>query len=323
MTRLNPKAWSSIWERPTLTTFVDLFPDNYDDAILDFWKARIRGESGHIVDLACGNGALVWICNDILNESSARTTITGIDIADIHPFEVLERNENDYPYVKFVGNASIENLPFEDSSVDHVISQYGVEYSDIERTVAEIGRVVTRTGKISLMLHDQDSVIVRNSIEYLDDIRRATHEIKIHDDFMILMDLYELNANVAETMKSAEYRSLIGEINRKAEVLRSITAAQKKPSPVKWYLALLNHALKEVPEQNVAEKRAKIAMARDTLIDHIERMEDLETAALSPQDHASLITRIEEQGFEITDNRKLMYEGKHHLGSVLAGERSG
>ena len=67
----DPKDWSLYWRRPTVTSFGDLFPENYDGAILEFWKTQLVGEFNHVVDIACGNGALTWLANEIINSRSA------------------------------------------------------------------------------------------------------------------------------------------------------------------------------------------------------------------------------------------------------------
>ncbi|MDH3978720.1 MAG: class I SAM-dependent methyltransferase [Gammaproteobacteria bacterium] len=121
-----------MWTRPTLTAFASSFQDNYDGPILEFWESQIIGDIGHVADLACGNGALTWIANDLLNKHESKTKVTGVDYAKINPFQVLERNPKDFPQVSFIGDTGVEKLPFADGSIDLVISQYGLEYSDLD-----------------------------------------------------------------------------------------------------------------------------------------------------------------------------------------------
>ena len=84
-----------------------MFPNNYDGSILEFWKRQLIGEFNHIVDIGCGNGALVWICNEILNQGSGKTHLTGVDFADISPFKALGR-EVKIMKGRFTGIESVE-----------------------------------------------------------------------------------------------------------------------------------------------------------------------------------------------------------------------
>ncbi len=72
MKQPDPQDWTRYWQRPTITSFGDMFPNNYDDTMLEFWQGQLTGELEHVVDVACGNGALSWIADDILNSDSLR-----------------------------------------------------------------------------------------------------------------------------------------------------------------------------------------------------------------------------------------------------------
>ncbi|MCK6371332.1 MAG: hypothetical protein L6Q83_08420, partial [Gammaproteobacteria bacterium] len=61
MKKLDIRYWGPFWRNPTITSFGKLFPDNYDGAMLEFWRRQVTADVADIVDLACGNGALTWI----------------------------------------------------------------------------------------------------------------------------------------------------------------------------------------------------------------------------------------------------------------------
>lgn len=324
MQKENIQAWSAVWRRPVLTTFVDLFPENYDDAILEFWQTELTERSGHVVDLACGNGALAWIANSLLNNDKANVQITGIDLADIDPFSVLQRKQDDHPNVRFIGNTSIESLPFADSSIDHVISQYGIEYSDLTKTIPEILRVLNVHARISLVLHHADSLILKNSFGDLEDIRFTACELALHDDLLLFLDLIEedIHAGGRDLRGHAEKRSLLmREIREKTRIANMKESSGRKGAPIHWYLSLLDHAMREVPDNRIDEKRAKIIWARDTLIDHIQRMDALKSAAMTDEDVDRLSQSLIENGFAIRHIKRLLYGDKEDIGVALSAAR--
>jgi ubiquinone/menaquinone biosynthesis C-methylase UbiE len=315
------KDWSIYWTRPTVTSFGNIFPENYDDAILEFWKTQLVGEFRHVVDVACGNGALTWIANDILNGGRRQTRITGVDFANISPFRTLQRNKKDYPSVRFMGNTPAETLPFRDGSIDMVISQYGVEYADLEKTIPELARVLTDAGRMSFVLHDEESVIVKGAMLNLEGFRLVLNEIAIHEPCLRLVELGRRISNPAEQQRSAEYQGVLAQINESANRIRGLTQNFPPPSPLHLYMDRLNYALNEARTHKKADQKALIAEARDGLQAHVDRIDDLAAAALSEEERRDLVSLVERQGFTVTEDRALYYEGDKNFGTILAARR--
>ena len=324
MRQPDPQNWSPYWQRQTLTSFGDFFPDNYDDSILEFWKNELDGSFNHIVDVACGNGALSWIANDLLNSGAAgsRTTITGVDFADISPFKVLRRNKKDYPALRFIGNTPAEELPFKDRSIDLVISQYGVEYTNLDETIPEIARVLTDAGRMSFVLHDKESVIIERATERLDDFRKVANEIRPHDYALKLDELLQTLSTLAQRQASPEFQARLAELNGAADQVRQLVQGYPPRSPIHLYMERLNQAINLPPGQPKALRTQGILQARDALQAHITRIEDLEAAALSAAERKHLTQLIEDQGFTIVEQRTLPYRDDDNIGTILTARRN-
>jgi len=304
-----------------VTSFGDLFPDNYDDSILRFWEQQLAGTFNHVVDIACGNGALTWIANDLLNKGPGRTPVTGVDFARIAPFRTLRRKKKHYPAVRFIANTPAEKLPFEDHTIDLVISQYGVEYSDLERTIPELSRVMRLSSRMSFVLHDKESVIIKGATERLDDFRRVLDKIAIHEP---VLEMERLNRQIplaAQRQSSGEYQRLLAQINASLQKIRELVRDYPPRSPIHLYMERLNHALNSTSGRKKTDRQALIIEARDALRAHIERVEDLEDAALSEAGRARLVALIESEGFTVTENRTLAYKNDANIGSVLVAQR--
>jgi SAM-dependent methyltransferase len=203
----SPDDWTLFLQNSTPTSFGPIFPDNYQGAIREFWQRHLTGNLEHAVDVGCGNGALCWIADELLNRPRVSSRITGVDFADIDPFRVLGRDRNDYPGVEFIGNTFAEHLPFADRSVDLIVSQYGIEYTDLNRSIAEVARVLKPAGRMVFVLHDTNSEVVKLSIAPLDDMRTVL-SLGIHD---LVLQFHELGLElrtVEERQRSAEFRAL-------------------------------------------------------------------------------------------------------------------
>jgi len=315
------KDWSIYWTRPTVTSFGNIFPENYDGAILDFWKTQLQGEFRHVVDVACGNGALTWMANEILNGGRRQTRITGVDFASISPFRTLQRNKKDYPSVRFMGNTLAEKLPFGDRSIDMVISQYGVEYTDLEKTIPDLARVLTDAGRMSFVLHDKESIILKGAMLNLEGFRLVLNEIAIHEPCLRLVELGARLGNPVEQQQSAEYQGLLAQINESADRIRGLVQNFPPPSPVHLYMDRLNYALNEARSNKKLDPRALIAEARNGLQAYVDRIDDLEAAALSEQERRDLVSLVQREGLEVIENRALYYEGDKNFGTILVAQR--
>jgi SAM-dependent methyltransferase len=62
--------------------------------------------------------------------------------------------------VRFQSGVAAEALPFEDSSFDSVVSQYGIEYSDLARTIPEIARVTRPASRLCFIIHARDGAVL-------------------------------------------------------------------------------------------------------------------------------------------------------------------
>jgi ubiquinone/menaquinone biosynthesis C-methylase UbiE len=96
-----------------------------------------------IVDLGCGSG------RDLVSWGvTASDRVTGLDINSSHLAIAKARFPN-RTYLQCAG----ECLPFEDESFDRVISNTALPYMNIQKTLAEIHRILVPEGSLSVSLH--------------------------------------------------------------------------------------------------------------------------------------------------------------------------
>jgi ubiquinone/menaquinone biosynthesis C-methylase UbiE len=96
-----------------------------------------------VLDLGCGSGVDLssWGVN-------ASDEVTGLDI-DKSSLAIARVR---FPNRTFLHGAG-ERLPFEDASFDRVISGVALPYMNIQKALAEIHRILTPGGGLSLSLH--------------------------------------------------------------------------------------------------------------------------------------------------------------------------
>lgn len=318
----HPSDWERYWDSKWITSFAEQFPDNYDGPIKEFWQRQLQGDIGEIVDLACGNGALVWIIDAFLNRPTARTRITGIDSAAIDPFAALGRAGSDYPNVRFIGKVAAEALPFPDRSVDLVVSQYGVEYTDIERSIPEIARVLRRPGRMAFVMHDAESSVVRDATRHVDAFR-AVMDLDIHDFALELFERGQRLKTSKERQSSAEFKALTATLDRLTSQVRSIVRGHSHRSAIHKYMDDLMEVFAYPAAWPGADGRERIIAVRDAFCGHVRKMEHMKAAALSLERRQRLVALIEQAGYAVVEMREMAYRHEKNIGTALVAASKG
>lgn len=327
MSQLTPEEWTEFWNFGGVTTFTTGFDHGYDGSLKDFWTQNIDVTHSRIIDLCCGNGALVWLAHELLGEQQASAEITGIDLADIRPFKKLGKGKNRYPGVSFLGKTSIERLPQPDNSADLAISQYGLEYADFEKTIPELSRVLEPSARIALIMHSPRSSVLLDMRSFHDNFSHLFGEANLPDKLRLIDDIYNANSTADGVKNDARYKQVIGEINRfiypiTHSYMDTFTPLIESPASeltlryINWLFAVFHN-------RGINNKARRKAL--DVQIERIEttlnRVRDMEAAAVSEQRFQQLIELLKGHNFDIKEQGDIYYGNKLNYGWKLVAER--
>ena len=169
--RESKRGWRHYWRENRLAACV---PDNPDSAAAiethwtDFFAELPAGQ--RVLDIATGNGVLLVWAARAARAAGRELTLTGVDLADIDPARFLPEHQMDLESARFIGNIAAESLPFADGSFDVVVSQYGLEYADLDLALSEVARVLAPGGHLHWLAHGTDSIVVAEGRARLVDI---------------------------------------------------------------------------------------------------------------------------------------------------------
>jgi SAM-dependent methyltransferase len=153
--------WSVFWHSDQLQSCL---PDNSavgDSSLQGTWRKFFDALAGgaHVLDLGTGNGGLATQAVSVSRAKAKPFTIHAVDLADIAPDQFVTSAETLLTEVKFHARTAMEDLPFADEKFDAVASQYAIEYSDTEKSLAEAFRVLKMGGQFRFLLHADDGVL--------------------------------------------------------------------------------------------------------------------------------------------------------------------
>ena len=164
-------GWRHYWRENRLAACV---PDNPDSAaaIETHWAGFFSKfpAATRVLDIATGNGVLLVWGARAARAAGRELTLTGVDLADIDPARFLPDHRDELAAARFIGRTAAESLPFADGSFDVVVSQYGLEYADLEPALSEAARVLAPGGHLHWLAHGSDSVVVAQGRAQLVDI---------------------------------------------------------------------------------------------------------------------------------------------------------
>lgn len=136
-------------------------------------------DGARILDLCTGNGAAALIAAETARERAGNFRIVAVDQADIDPASHVSRHGEDYASIIFLRDTEIERLPFPGAGFAAVISQYGIEYTDFDRSLPEAVRMIALGGRLRFVVHAADGVIAHDSKAVMRDADMLLGEIDL------------------------------------------------------------------------------------------------------------------------------------------------
>jgi SAM-dependent methyltransferase len=143
------EAWSAFWQDPVQSRCVAGSPE-IQQRLASHWSAFAASlaPGTRVLDLGCGAGA---VARELL-AARPDLQVTGVDFARV-PLTI-------HPQVDLLSDTQMESLPFAEESFGAVVSQFGYEYSQVERTARAVAPVLAAAARLSFLVHHADSSIV-------------------------------------------------------------------------------------------------------------------------------------------------------------------
>ena len=154
--------WSRFWKSGTVHA-VDGGKDAVaSNPLIQFWKAEFGQPNfgGRVLDIGTGNGGIPRMLVEQFGASAP--PCDAVDLSDISPnWWVQNRSAPGHDKLSFHADTRAEELPFADGSFQHIYSQFGIEYTDLKKSVPELLRVLHPTGSVRLIVHHKESVLLQ------------------------------------------------------------------------------------------------------------------------------------------------------------------
>ncbi len=320
------EPWDRYWAYGYLHSCSGLHEGNYRGAIAAHWQRRFAEcpDGSRILDLATGNGALALMALEAADERGVSFDITASDLAAIDP--PAQASDPDraarLARIRFWARTPAEELAAADAAFDFVCSQFGLEYSDLERALPELARVLVPGGGLSAVMHHTDSVLVQPAA---DEIAQMDYVVNQERLYLKMRNLLRAQREAGRGRGRASSHPKVAKKRRAVdEALARIDAraqdaadAQRVEGPARYVREL--RAL--VDERPVGELERWLEEARERVRANRARVADMQRAAHGPDDIEALERRLGAAGFAAVSVRPLEQDDGSVLGWQLDAKR--
>lgn len=305
---MSSKYWSLYWQQGHLTSFGD-DKNNYQGVLANYWQslfAQYDTQPSTIVDVGTGNGALIELA--IASGNHKHLQFIGVDYAALNIPASLNVDR-----VQFLQKTSVEAMPLEDNSVDVVISQFGIEYSHIDKAIAEVARIVKPGGHLHCIVHDARSIIVKPNTAIL---TAACHVSETDGPLNALRQL--INTLNKFGPQSAQAEQARNALNQRIQVMMNTCAAGVHGTNFPAFLkAVMNPSLK------FKDRKHMLKLFESEMKGQIERLTELTQAAVDEADKQHWLSALKVSGFSVEKNKPVVETDSKLIGWLIQAKYDG
>ena len=313
--------WNQYWQFDRIASCFDgAGVQNYDESVAGGWRLFFESlpEGTRILDLCTGNGAVALIAAEVNLSQRKRFEIAAVDQADIDPVAFVSRHRPALATIAFRPRTAVEELPFADDSFGAVVSQYGIEYSDLNRSLAELGRVAARGGRARLVLHAVEGVVSADAKRVIEETDFLLATIDLPGAARRCFEAVtraERNADADEAAHRQARESLAAFETALMQAAHRIPAAADK-TLLRNSGAVLLDTFKRRGRFDVEQLVAKADDVRTEILAHRGRLQALIDAAVTRAELRDIADRLGEAGAEPIEQSELR-KGPALIGYVV------
>lgn len=286
--------WSVFWQSDQLQSCMPVYDADACEALYSVWQGFFSSlaDGAKILDLGTGNGSVAAQAVAVSKTKKQAFSIHGVDLSAIAPHDYVASANEVLGGVRFYPHMSMEELPFSDNYFDAVVSQYAIEYSEIERSIDEALRVLRSGGKFRFLLHTDEAVLKQRCGKQ----RLQAEAILGSDLFMRLNNLLQsIHTTQTDNTQSAlsQAKDAIAAFTVELDSLESKFLHAEDRS----LIGNVFSAVRGLPGfRNSHDLSAQLAMANDVsrlLGAQAKRLQAMENAALNASQIRQLLKQLE------------------------------
>ncbi|WP_157980364.1 class I SAM-dependent methyltransferase [Pseudidiomarina taiwanensis] len=326
------KHWTHYWGTSgALNSFAEGEANQgYANSVKQFWESILAElpTDATVLDVGCGNGAIAALAVQYSQANNKQFNVEGADAAAIDPTKNVPANHplsSALKQVRFHSEMPVEELAHANDSIDAIVSQFAIEYSDLDKAIAKFSDVVKPGGVVAALVHDSTSGLLKDSkqgIAIIEDVLDNT-PLFLQADLLINLAKQAIPQLGQEKWNEFSHnRILVNAIKWTMDVLLERYSQTQQQVWIRDIVARVARTLDLLNQGQVEQAQQFLNMHYHLLAEHKQRLIDQEQAALSAKTIQSrLIKKLEQAGFVATADR-MEVDGDKFAWAVTARKMS-
>lgn len=315
-------VWSRYWAGGALHSCGGSFDGNYAGEIREFWREAFAplGAGTRLLDIATGNGPIPKLMLEL--RPGVDVQCDAVDLASVAPAWPQTLPEAERLRLRFHQGVQAESLPFADAAFDLVVSQYGLEYSDLPRSVPELLRVLSPAGRVRLLVHHADALPVKLAFEelrHLDWLQSPDGLLAAAVPMLSAMARAATPEGRAALRDDSAAQAARRDFDRHQSERESRAAGSACPDVLNEVAGWIVQAFQAAHSGGEAQGRAAMAAIQRALDDSRLRLQELCDHALDEAAAHALCRQLEEGGKRHASAEPLLQQGRLMAWAIRAG----
>jgi ubiquinone/menaquinone biosynthesis C-methylase UbiE len=308
---MNFSQWSRYWQSGQLTSLPQDFSQNYDGEILSYWHKTLAGldKGSAVLDVCTGNGAIALLAQQYSDANGMNFSVMAVDAADINLASIRQRFPdltNTLDAIQFQSNINIEQMEL-GKQFDLVTSQYGVEYTDWNKTAHSISAHLKPAGFFQMITHAPETEI--------------THYMKqerFEYDSLIRLEFFkQVNSVLSQQLKYPDFKRYVKKLLKQ---LKGNSKLKRSPLII-GVMNFCNHTLNTSEDQFNAER----TMLDNFYLDHLsayQRLVDILTVSERIEAQPDWYQVFTQYDLELLERQDIYQQSEHLAGIGLLFKRT-
>jgi ubiquinone/menaquinone biosynthesis C-methylase UbiE len=281
------QGWRNYWKEDRIASCV---PENETtaDEIRERWIRLFSDlpDGSRILDVATGNGILLSHAATAADRGGKSFSLTGVDLADIDPVRYVSSLPDGLRKAKFLGGVAAEKLPFSDSAFDVVVSQYGLEYADLDKALGEVERVLVVGGRLLWLAHSGQSLVVEQN-----------HDQSLQVAFLLAPDspLHAMRLFVSKIRKHKSLKHTTEKLSFALSKAEQYCRDNPPATVIREVCSVLAETAQRWQAYHADDLDKMLDDSQKKLIAHRQRINDLLAAVISPAREELVRSRLQQQ----------------------------
>lgn len=314
-------VWSRYWRHGAAHSCQGSFGDRYQGSIGAWWRAVFEPLQSpvRLLDLATGSGAVLRLAVEQCRHE--KSTFHGADLGLTESSWFGSQVVGGNSRVHFHPGVRNEALPFDDASFDLITSQYGLEYSDLDRATAELRRVLKPAGAVRLVLHHADAVaarLARTELELMAWLKQPSGLLEVAQGMFEPLSRAGTAAGRASLQHDRHANQLRRLFNSLQDERHSLAATSACPDVLHEASDAIGQSFSLAQNSGLDVTHTHWTEYRQELDDSQFRLQELVACALQPSALFALAARLEALGLRVSSGE--LTDGAHLMGWWLKAD---